>query len=406
VDTTSPKESIRAQRDFEDDPAGWEAHLDTTLWYMIAEVDFGRNAFDHLKFPLTLPNGETKNKPQHWGTEIIHGQPCTRATLQKARILVFHVDHAAANTKCHKTRQRLRQMALDIAKFQVDFAGGDANGSLIKYYNADSAGSQLSIKHSSLMMTIQAMVDAVNKVCGTLHDNRVPLAYQAVTATTWEHLQSIGLYFQHTPEEREKLEYPEQDVICLMAFSWAHTKWADDSRKMCARHIESKDQDVHAGEYLISVNELAMSLQNHNLWLNSSDADWHRPLQVVIRTWSQKNFKFQGQMTEKQKRNQERFAPAKKTTSTTGYDKGEGWTDYAPWNTREDKVWKNYDKTARKQQGWEWEPTPSQSASSSSATGSAPWRPSLQNEKPPWQKDDKEGEESENLTWRTRHGRY
>ena len=136
--------------------------MDTTLWYMIAEVDFGTNAFNHLKFPLRLPNGEEKTKPAHWSTEIRQGHPCTRPTLEKAWIRVFHVDHNAANTKCYRTRQRLRQMALDIAKFQGDFAGGDANGSLLKYYNADSTGNQLSIKHSSLMTVIQAMVDAVN----------------------------------------------------------------------------------------------------------------------------------------------------------------------------------------------------------------------------------------------------
>ena len=47
--------------------------MDTTLWYMIDEVDFGKNAFNHLRFPLTLPNGAKKTKPAHWGTEIRHG---------------------------------------------------------------------------------------------------------------------------------------------------------------------------------------------------------------------------------------------------------------------------------------------------------------------------------------------
>ena len=95
-------------------------------------------------------------------------------------------------------------MALDIAKFQVDFAGGDANGSLYKYYNADSADkTQLSIKQSSLVMTIQAMVDAVNKVCSPLHGAKMPLAYQAVSATTWDNLEAISDWFQRSPKERE-----------------------------------------------------------------------------------------------------------------------------------------------------------------------------------------------------------
>jgi hypothetical protein len=36
---------------------------------MIAEVDFGKNALNHLKFPMTLQNGEVKTKPTHWGTD-------------------------------------------------------------------------------------------------------------------------------------------------------------------------------------------------------------------------------------------------------------------------------------------------------------------------------------------------
>ena len=95
-------------------------------------------------------------------------------------------------------------MALDIAKFQVDFAGGDANGSLIKYYNADSIANQLSIKHSSLMTTSQAMVDAVNKVCSPLHGGKMPLAHQAVSATTWDNLEAIRNWFQRSPKERER----------------------------------------------------------------------------------------------------------------------------------------------------------------------------------------------------------
>jgi hypothetical protein len=84
---------------------------------MIAEVDLGKNAFNHLKFPLKLPNREEKTKPERRGTEMYHGQPCTRATMQKVRILVFHVDHESANKTCYRTRQLLRQMAMDIAKY-------------------------------------------------------------------------------------------------------------------------------------------------------------------------------------------------------------------------------------------------------------------------------------------------
>jgi hypothetical protein len=161
------------------------------------------------------------------------------------------------------------------------------------------------------------------------------------------------------------MTYPDQDVICLMAFSWGHTKRAESSRDLCQQHLAKTGRNVAVGEHLISVNELAMSLQNHNLWLNSTDADWHRPLQVVIRAFTQKNFKFQGQMSEKQRKNQEKHAPSKRSTATTGYKGSEEWeeryTMAPPWKTREDKVWRNYDREDNKK--W-WESAPSYSASS------------------------------------------
>jgi len=106
------------------------------------------------------------------------------------------------------------------------------------------------------------------------------------------------------------MEYPEQDMICLMASSWGQTMWPDKSRQICQQHLDMKHRDGVAGEYVISVNELAMSLQNRSLWLNPTDADWHRPLQVVVRAFCQ-NFKFQGQLNEKQRQNYEKYAAAR-----------------------------------------------------------------------------------------------
>jgi hypothetical protein len=237
-------------------------------------------------------------------------------------------------------------MALDIAKYQVDFAGGDANGSLYKFYKSDEENiGQLSIKQSSLMMTIQTMVDAVNTVCSPLHGGKMPLAYQAVTATTWANLEAINDWFQRSPEERKSMTYPDQDVICMLAFSWGHTKWADSSRQQCQAYLEQAGRDVAVGEYLISVNELAMSLQNHNLWLNPTDADHHRPLQVVLRAFTQKNYKFEGQMSAKQRQNRDKSAPRKRSTATTGYKRSEEWEEaysqVPPWKTREGEVWQN-----------------------------------------------------------------
>ena len=147
-----------------------------------------------------------------------------------------------------------------------------------------------------------------------------------------------------------------------------------------------------------------MELQNHNLWLNKQDADWHRPLQVTIRAFCQKNFKFQGQLNEKQRQNYERFAATTRSTTSTGEDWSEGRRErsWVPWATREHDTWTNYHKKAWKQ---EWTDTATYSqSSSSSATGSG-WRPTL--EVPPWhKKDDAEDEEPQGITWSTPRQRF
>ena len=158
-----------------------------------------------------------------------------------------------------------------------------------------------------------------------------------------------------------------------------------------------------------------MCLQNHNLWLNPTDADHHRPLQVVLRAFSQKNFKFEGQMSAKQRQNRDRFAPKKRSTANTGYKRSEDWEEaysqVPPWKTRDGEIWQNYDQTEEKnRKKWGWEPSqPSYSASSSSsATGSVPWRPSLaESSQAPWQKRDEEkGGAQDDFTWEERRHKY
>ena len=149
---------------------------------------------------------------------------------------------------------------------------------------------------------------------------------------------------------------------------------------------------------MISVNELAMSLQNHNLWLNPSDSDWHRPLQATLRAFTQKNAKFSGQMSEKQKQNQAKYAPKRqKSTAYTGPERTETESEPVPWKTREHATWQRYEDKAWKEWSWETPPTKN-SASSSSSTGQG-WQPTLEASKAPWRSEQKQDEESENLTW-------
>ena len=320
--------------------------------------------------------------------------------MKKVRTLVFHAHHEKAHSNCYTTRLRLRQMSLDIVKNQVDYMGGDANASVYKYYKNDSEHTgQLSIKHSSLMRTIQTMVEAVNKVCFPLQGG-LPLIYQAVTATTTENLDKIKDYFDLPPARRRDIPYPDQDAICMVAFSWGHSCKAAESRVKAQEYIEKSKNPIAAGEYLIVVNEQAMKLQNRSLWLTSYNTDWHRPLQVTMRTFFQKNKKHHSLMSTNQHwyRNaalqREGRAPSRSSAENT-YG---SWSP-PPWRTKEQDTWKDYSTNAWNERGsgsWQtWqEPRPpwtnrstqewTGNGSSSSSTARTPqeedlhsWRPSL-----------------------------
>ena len=84
------------------------------LWYMIAEIYFGDEPVDE--------SDEI--------TPLTRLKPVNRAGMHTVRVLVFHAHCEVARVRCGNMRKRYRQMFYDIARYEVDLIGGDANASM------------------------------------------------------------------------------------------------------------------------------------------------------------------------------------------------------------------------------------------------------------------------------------
>ena len=103
-----------------DDPCQSKAQ-DKLLWYLIVEVEFGA---------LTDVAAATMRQTLR---TVTAGTRIAKAHMGVARVCVFHIDNGSARTKRLKTRMRLRQMFADCIRYQVDFAGGDANAACYRW---------------------------------------------------------------------------------------------------------------------------------------------------------------------------------------------------------------------------------------------------------------------------------
>ena len=126
----------------------------------------------------------------------------------------------------------------------------------------------------------------------------------------------------------------------MIAFSWGHTRKAAESRVKAQEYIQKSQNPIAAGEYLILVNEQAMKLKNHNLWLLPYGSDWHRPLQVTMRTFLQKNKKWHSLMHDSQHWYREAALQREGRSSTRSVttDADSSWSQPS-WRTKERNVW-------------------------------------------------------------------
>ena len=270
LDTTNP--NMKGGRDFEDDPTT-ALNKEKYLWYMIVEVDFGViDNTDH-------PDYQGTDWPS---TGVRPSGRVNHATYEQMRVLVFMIDNKVAAKNAHSVRLRLRQMFLDIARYQVDLLGGDANGAIYKYFPNQEI---CSIKQSSFAVMADTFTAAVNSTIQELHKK---IGVQMVTSNSQETLERLALLYNQRPGTDLGADSEDYNIDCMvgMLISWGHSdkfrKWRDEIPR--EETFEILEQGFPECE--VKVAEYPMSLDNRHLWLNNTghgDHDWHTPLIVRYR---------------------------------------------------------------------------------------------------------------------------
>jgi hypothetical protein len=263
-DSTDPQS--RGGRDYPDDPTG-SMEEEKILWYLIVEANFG----------LQTRSGG--------------GSPVSKATLETVRILTFTINNKAATDTLDNVRLRLRQLFLDVARFQVDYVGGDANAAMYRYYRGQRVPC---IEKSVFSVMKDTLVAAVNSV---LTNSEHHIHAGMVTSNSQETLSSLVFLFQGDTEEALR-DYWDQglsiDCVIGVVFSWGHSATLQAWRQENAREIIPELVRPHLGfpEFDIRVADFPFFLENTHLWLRTTgngDTDWHSPLFVRLRTLETKN---------------------------------------------------------------------------------------------------------------------
>ena len=105
-------------------------------------------------------------------------------------------------------------------------------------------------------------------------------------------------------------------------------------------------------EWIVIVSEYAMYLQNRHLWLREKDADWHVPLNIIIRPADVGN---QRKRTDENRDERwrmccDRIGEGKGKGNTVHTEKGKGIGAYAPHESQAEPVLPPW---ARQRETWQ-----------------------------------------------------
>jgi hypothetical protein len=273
---------------------------------MIAEIDFGKEEEGDSAF-------------------------VRRAGHQHLRVLAFHINNEAAANKCYYTRLRLRQMLLDVARYQVDYMGGDANQAIFRFFqNQPSA----SISDSSFHLYLRRLVKVINE---NIVEEKHKVTYSMVTSNSQLQLDEYDEKYALSPPPKDDLQ---MDCMVGVLLGYGHGGLREFRETKMAG----------TPDYNIRVAEFFFNLGNRTLWLGPDDGDWHSPLTLVVRPHEVKNKrkrsdeKMRLRWAKYQVRQQEPWKE-KDTAATTAEPP---WKRDAPWKTSE-PPW----RTQRWNQWWD-----------------------------------------------------
>ena len=123
-----------------------------------------------------------------------------KGSMEKVRALTFVVNNVKAASSCGTVRKRLRRLFLEVARYQVDYLGGDANAAVYRYYNNQQVPS---IATSSLKVMLNTFVGAVNTV---IHDPQHKIHAGLITSNSQESLDLFTKTYEEKTSERATQE--------------------------------------------------------------------------------------------------------------------------------------------------------------------------------------------------------
>ena len=280
----------RSGRSYADDPT-LPILPEATLWYMIAEVDFGETRLPGNYDPADFER-------------VRDGDQVLRAHMGKVRVLVYHINNKKASENVKIVRLRLRQMFLDAIRLEVDFMGGDSNAAIYKYFSSQPVAS---VKVSSFYVMLDHFVKVFNSLAKEVRPadaEYLRLGFQVITSNTEQMLRYQMDYdaARGTPAAAAFPDEPEFDVVTFVALNWGHDYQSYNERfrtpekrnnRNRRSQPKSSEQEVlpHEIDFEIKTTEYLLNFNNELLWLKPEDKDWHRPLMVSVRPWCTKNMR-------------------------------------------------------------------------------------------------------------------
>jgi hypothetical protein len=357
----------RSGRSYADDPT-LPILPEATLWYMIAEVEFGET-----KLPANYDPADFE--------KVRDGDQVMRAHMSKVRVLVYHIDNKKARETPQIVRLRLRQMFLDAIRYEVDFMGGDSNAAIYRYFTNQTVAS---VEVSSFHHVLDHFVKVFNTLAMETRPadaEYLKLGFQVITSNTEQMLRYQMDYDEArgTPAFEAFPDEPEFDVVTFVALNWGHDYQSyqerfrtPDKRNNRWRRGDPKSTGLlhelpHEIDFEIKTTEYLLNFNNELLWLKPEDTDWHRPLMVSVRPWCTKNMrKRRGDARERRQDKRPSWQPEE----GRGQDEG-GNNEYKKSNWTEDSNPQTW-RASSSSTGSAW-PRDGEWVSSDAAASSSSW---------------------------------
>jgi hypothetical protein len=370
-DNTHPDQESRV---FSDDPTPLHGR-EMDLWYMIAEIFFGE---------------EEVSEEAEWGNPRMRRQSIKRAGMHTVRVLVFHAHCEGARIRCGNSRKRYRQMFYDIAKYEVDLIGGDANASMYRFFSTQRSPS---IGQSNFHLMLQKFIRSINRLSGGNTEQNI------------KHLANkIGADFISSNSSEALLECGRQvaegngdlvdcDTMVAVVVNWGHNVYSrifrtqgiesqltpegrygrdinhiglrETSELHRARepHLKALKDPLGIKEFLITTNEYNFGLGREHLWLGDNDNDWHSPLTVTIRPLEAQNRRKRSAASYAA-RAQKRAERAERNPRTRGGSAAagpkappssqQGWSSQQSSSSSSSWQWRQGSWDSWQESGWRW----------------------------------------------------